>query len=153
MTTSASVTSSSNVIASTLNFKCQQIQSRQRTDSVSTTTASISAAHKSTIRNSFNWLRRMVVGARNQRQKRFRRQKSNSEIYGNDANIMALSCTAADEETVPLSPNRAERIVCKNHRDADNIHSKHSEYLEQRAELTKGTPSSSHALFFVCSLQ
>lgn len=56
-----------------------------------------------------------------------------------DANNMALSCTAADEEIAPLSPNRAERII----RNEQINHPTNMEFMEQRAELLKGI------LFFV----
>lgn len=51
-----------------------------------------------------------------------------------DANNMALSCTAADEEIAPLSPNRAERII----KNEQINHPTNMEYMEQRAELLKG---------------
>lgn len=60
---------------------------------------------------------------------------------GNDANIMALSCTAADEEIAPLSPNRAERII----KNDETNHDTSAEYMEQRAELLKGIDT---VLFF-----
>lgn len=135
MTTSGSIPSS-NVCATTLNFKRQSIESRRRSSLGST------SARKSIIRENFNRLRRFIVGGpANFRKNRFR-QPTDCEIFDNDANIMALSCTAADEEIVPLSPNRAERIVCKNSLDVDhNTHPTNNEYLEQRAELLKGTYS------------
>lgn len=87
--------------------------------------------------------RRFIVGGTQNltRKNRFRHHNDDCEIFDNDANIMALSCTAADEEIVPLSPNRAERIVCKNRLAVDSgnsTHPAHNEYLEQRAELLKG---------------
>lgn len=137
MTTSSSVPSS-NVCASTLNIKRQSIESRRR--SSSTTTATV---RKSTIRANLMRLRRFIVGGTHSltRKNRFRHHNNDCEIFDNDANIMALSCTAADEEIVPLSPNRAERIVCKNRLAVDSgnsTHPAHNEYLEQRAELLKG---------------
>lgn len=105
-------------------------------------------AQKSSVRNSFDRLRRFVLCASDLQKKRLRRQ-SDYEIYGNDTNIMALSCTAADEEIVPLSPNRAERIVCKNNTDVDNFsHPMHSENFEQKAVLSKGTRNP-HLTFFL----
>lgn len=134
MTTSGSVPSS-NVCASTLNFKRQSsVESRRRSSS----TVSV---RKSTIRENLMRLRRFIVGGTHSltRKNRFRQHNNECEIFDNDANIMALSCTAADEEIVPLSPNRAERIVCKNRVAVDNsTHPTHNEYLEQRAELLKG---------------
>lgn len=143
MTTSSSVPSS-NVCASTLNFKRQSIESRRRSS-----TQSATIIRKSTILDNFNRLRRFLIGGTTQRKNRFR-PSNDLEIFDNDANIMALSCTAADEEIVPLSPNRAERIVCKNSLGVDNsTHpTQHNEYLEQRAELLKGTstnPPTSHS--------
>lgn len=135
MTTSGSIPPS-NVCASTLNFKRQSIESRRRSSSTSSTN------RKSTIRANFNRLRRFIVGGTNhlRSKNRFRHQTADCEIFDNDANILALSCTAADEEIVPLSPNRAERLVCKNSLGVDNsTHPTHNEYLEQRAELLKGT--------------
>lgn len=133
MTTSSSIPSS-NVCASTLNIKRQSIGSRRRSSSAS------SSARKSIVRDNLNRLYRFIVGGTaNLRKNRFR-QPTDCEIFDNDANIMALSCTAADEEIVPLSPNRAERIVCKNSLGVDHsTHPAHNEYLEQRAELLKGT--------------
>lgn len=83
----------------------------------------------------------MVDGTSDLRNYRKRQQRSNAncEIFENDANIMALSCTAADEEIVPLSPNRAERIVCKNILGVNQTHpTTQNEYSDQRAKLLKG---------------
>lgn len=135
MTTSGSIPPS-NVCASTLNFKRQSIEARRRSSSMA------SFARKSTIRENLHRLRRFIVGGTvNLRKNRFRPSSNDCEAFENDANIMALSCTAADEEIVPLSPNRAERIVCKNTVGVNNSHTHptQSEYFEQRAELLKGT--------------
>lgn len=132
MTTSGSVPPS-NVCATTLNFKRQSIESCRRSSSTS-------SVRKSTIRDNLNRLRRFIVGGTNQLRKNRSRRRNDCETFDNDANIMALSCTAADEEIVPLSPNRAERIVCKNSLGVDNsTHPAHNEHIEQRAELLKGT--------------
>lgn len=64
-----------------------------------------------------------------------KRHRFNGNNFGvNDANNMALSCTAADEEIAPLSPNRAERII----KNEQINHPTNVEYMEQRAELLKG---------------
>lgn len=134
MTTSGSIPPS-NVCASTLNFKRQSIEARRRSSSIA------SFARKSTIRENLHRLRRFIVGGTvNLRKNRYRPSSNDCEAFENDANIMALSCTAADEEIVPLSPNRAERIVCKNSLGVDNdsTHPIQNDYLEQRAELLKG---------------
>lgn len=143
MTTSGSIPPT-NVCASTLNFKRQSIEARRRSSSVA------SFARKSTIRENLHRLRRFIVGGTvNLRKNRFHPASNDSEAFENDANIMALSCTAADEEIVPLSPNRAERIVCKNSLDVDHsTHPAHNDYLEQRAELLKGTPNENRTTLF-----
>lgn len=66
-----------------------------------------------------------------------KRHRFNGNNFGmNDANNMALSCTAADEEIAPLSPNRAERII----KNEQINHPTNVEFMEQRAELLKGIP-------------
>lgn len=145
MTTSSSIPSS-NVCDSTLNFKQQSVESRQqeqqrRRRRRSSSTSSLTT-RKSTIRDNLMRLRRFLIGGTMHLRKNRFRQQNDCEIFDNDANIMALSlsCTAADEEIVPLSPNRAERIVCKNRLGVENnTHPEQNEYLEQRAELLKGT--------------
>lgn len=64
-----------------------------------------------------------------------KRHRYNGNSFGViDANNMALSCTAADEEIAPLSPNRAERII----RNEQINRPTNMEFMEQRAELLKG---------------
>lgn len=101
------------------------------------------------IRDNLNCLRRFFMdGSDHLRKNRCRRQ---SDCFDNDANILALSCTAADEETVPLSPNRAERIVCKDILNVDNTHSINNDNLEHRTGLTKGIEHIQHsANIFLC---
>lgn len=68
-----------------------------------------------------------------------KRHRFNGNNFGViDANNMALSCTAADEEIAPLSPNRAERII----KNEQINHPSNMEYMEQKAELLKGISSS-----------
>lgn len=137
MTTSGSLTTSSNVCPSALNSKRQSIESCRRP-----TSSTWSTIRNSSIRENFNCFRRFVAsGTSNLRKYRKRQQRSSEDcgIFDNDANIMALSCTAADEEIVPLSPNRAERIVCKNKLGVNQTQpTTQNEYSDQRSKLLKG---------------
>lgn len=78
----------------------------------------------------------LAIGSDNIRKSRSRRH---NDYYDNDANSLALSCTAADEETVPLSLEHAEQIVCKDHSTViSGTQSTKNVDLERRTELSKG---------------
>lgn len=136
---STSETSSSNVCNSSLNSRRLSTESHRQPDDscYASMPSSSTPPRKSLLRSNLSSLRRfLVIGSDSVgRKTRSRRQ---SDYYDNDANSLALSCTAADEETVPLSQEHAERIVCKEHSTVRRAQSTNSVDLEHKADLLKG---------------